>query len=72
VPQFQVCELPVPGVGGEGGEPVPVDVSEPQLRARVRALLRTIIRIPAGQEDMSRMPVMSATHAPSRTSLSPS
>jgi hypothetical protein len=33
VPQFQVRELAFPGAGGEGGEPVPVDVGEPQLRA---------------------------------------
>ena len=32
VPQLQVRELAVLGVGGEGGEPVPVDVGEPQLR----------------------------------------
>ena len=37
VPQFQVSELAFLRVGGEGGEPVPVDVGEPQLRARVRA-----------------------------------
>ena len=30
---------PLPGVGGEGGEAVPVDVGEPQLRAGVRPLL---------------------------------
>jgi len=31
-------ELAFPGVGGERGEPVPVEVGEPQLRARVQAL----------------------------------
>jgi hypothetical protein len=40
VPQFQVRELAVPGVGGERGEPVPVEVGEPQLRPRVRAYPR--------------------------------
>ena len=34
VPQLQVRELAFPGVGGEGGEPVAVDVGEPQLRPR--------------------------------------
>jgi hypothetical protein len=28
VPQFQVGELPAPGVGGKAGEAVPVDVGE--------------------------------------------
>jgi hypothetical protein len=37
VAEFQVSELPFLRVGGEGGEPVPVEVGEPQLRARVRA-----------------------------------
>jgi hypothetical protein len=30
VPQLQVSKLAVRGIGGEGGEPVPVDVGEPQ------------------------------------------
>ena len=34
VPQFQVSELAFARVGGEGGEPVPVDAGEPQLRSR--------------------------------------
>jgi hypothetical protein len=34
VPQLQVRELALVRVGGEGGEPVPVDVGEPQLRPR--------------------------------------
>jgi hypothetical protein len=33
VAQFQVGELAAFRVGGEGGEPVPVEVGEPQLRA---------------------------------------
>jgi hypothetical protein len=39
VPQLQVGELAFPRVGSEAGEPVPVDVGEPQLRPGVRALL---------------------------------
>ena len=37
VPQLQVSELAFLRIGGEAGEPVAVDVGEPQLRARVRA-----------------------------------
>ena len=36
VPHFEVGELPADGVGEEGGEPVPVEIGEPQLRAGVR------------------------------------
>jgi hypothetical protein len=36
--QFQVRELAFLRVGGQGGEPVAVDVGEPQLSAGVRAL----------------------------------
>ena len=39
VTQFQVSELAAFRVGGESVEPVPVEVGEPQLRSRVRALL---------------------------------
>ena len=39
MPQVQVGQLPGPGRGGEAGEPVPADVGEPQLRARMRAFL---------------------------------
>jgi hypothetical protein len=39
VPQFQASELPALGAGGEAGDPVAVDVGEPQLRAGVRAFL---------------------------------
>ena len=39
VPQLEVGELALLRVGGEGGEPVPVEVGEPQLRSGVRALL---------------------------------
>ena len=49
VPQLQVSELAFLRVGGEGGEPVPVDVGEPQLRAGCGRSLRTMTRIPAGQ-----------------------
>jgi hypothetical protein len=60
------------GVGGEGGEPVAVDVGEPQLRARAGRSFRTMTRIPAGQPGRSSRPVMSATQAPSLTWPSPS
>jgi hypothetical protein len=33
VAQFQVSELPALGAGGETGEPVAINVGEPQLRA---------------------------------------
>ena len=72
VPQFQVGELAFPRVGGEGGEPVPVDVGEPQLRPGCGRSLRTMTRIPAGQDDRSSISVMSATQAPSLTCPSPS
>jgi hypothetical protein len=36
VAQFQVRELPFPRVRGEGGEPVPAKVGEPQLRPGMR------------------------------------
>ena len=39
VQQLQVRELALLRVGGEGGEPVPVDVGEPQWRPRARAFL---------------------------------
>ena len=39
VPEFQVRELAFLRVGGEGSEPVPVDVGEPQLRPGMRPLL---------------------------------
>jgi hypothetical protein len=66
VAEFQVSELAALGVGGEGGETVAVDVGEPQLRAGVRAFLRTMTRIPRGQFTRSSMPVISATQAPGR------
>ncbi len=72
VPQFQVRELAFPGVGGERGEPVPVEVGEPQLGPGCGRSLPTMTRIPAGQEDRSSRPVMSATQAPSLTCPSPS
>jgi hypothetical protein len=39
VAELQVGKLAAPGVGGEAGEAVAVDVGEPQLRARVRTFL---------------------------------
>lgn len=39
LPQFEVGELAAFGAGGEAGDPVPVDVGERQLRARMRAFL---------------------------------
>jgi hypothetical protein len=48
VPEFQVSELAALSVGGEAGEPVPVDVGEPQLRSRVRALFPDDDPHPAG------------------------
>jgi hypothetical protein len=65
--QLQVSDLPAAAVGDEGGDPVPVGVGDPQLRARMGALRRTISRIPGGQEARSNMPVNSATQAPGRT-----
>ena len=38
MPQFQIGQLPADAVGRERGQPVPVDIGEPQLRTRVRAL----------------------------------
>ena len=49
VPQLEVGELAFPGVGGDGGEPVAVEVGEPQLGSGVRRSLRTMTRIPAGR-----------------------
>jgi hypothetical protein len=37
VPQLQNGQLALGGVGGERGDPVSVDVGDPQLRPRVRA-----------------------------------
>ncbi len=39
VPQLQVSQLPAGAGGDECGDPMPVDVGDPQLRARVRAFL---------------------------------
>ena len=71
VPQFQVGELAALRVGGQAGEPVPVDVGEPQLRAGCGRSFRAMTRILAGQPSRSSRPVMSATQAPSRTSPPP-
>ena len=72
VPQFQVRELAFPGVGGERGEPVPVEVGDRSCAPGCGRSLRTMTRIPAGQEDRSSRPVMSATQAPSLTCSSAS
>ena len=69
VPQFQVRELAFSRVGGEGGEPVPVNRSCAPGWGRS---LRTMTRIPAGQDDKSSIAVMSATQAPSLSCPSPS
>jgi hypothetical protein len=47
VPQFQVSELTCAVVGGETGEPVPVKLGEPQLRAGLGTFLAEDHRIPA-------------------------
>ena len=39
VPELEVGELTAAGAGGKAGEPVAVDVGEPQLGAGVRAFL---------------------------------
>jgi hypothetical protein len=64
VPELQVSELAAPGTGGKGGEPVAVDIGEPQLRPAMRALL-------ADDDPHAGRPVagvqqagMSVTHAP--------
>ena len=67
VPKFQVSERAALSVGSEGGEPVPVNIGEPQLRARRGRSLQTIARVPSGQPDNSSRPVSSATRAPGRT-----
>jgi len=46
VPQLEICELPFPCVGGKRSEAVPVEVGEPQLRARVRAPRATVLTPP--------------------------
>ena len=65
VPQFQVRELAFPRVGGEGGEPCPSTSVNRSCAPGCGRSLRTMTRIPAGQDDRSGIPVMSATHAPS-------
>jgi hypothetical protein len=55
------------GVGEERRHPVPVDVGEGELRARMGRSLRRISRDPSGHDDRSIMPVASATQAPSRS-----
>ena len=51
VPELKVSELAFPRVSRESGEAVAVDVGEPQLRAGCGRSLRTMTRIPAGQEE---------------------
>ncbi len=66
VASFQVGELPAAGVGGEGGEPVAVDVGEAQLGAGVGAFLTHDDPHRRRQPDRSSRPVISATQAPGR------
>jgi hypothetical protein len=63
---------PFPGVGDQGGEQVAVDAGERSCTPWRGRSLRTMTRIPAGQDDRSRSPVMSVTHAPYLTSPYPS
>ena len=56
VPELQVRELPAFRAGGQAGEPVPVDVGEPQLRPGMRALL-------ADDDPHSRGPAVQVEHA---------
>ena len=56
VPQFQVRELALLRAGGEGGEPVPVDIGEPQLR-------RPGAGVPSGRLRAFRRPVAEVQHA---------
>ena len=55
VPQLEIGELPAPGAGGEAGVPVPVDVGDPQMRARVRAF-------PAGDDPHALRPGRQVQH----------
>ena len=70
VPQLEVGQLTSRaagrGVGRERGDPVAVDVLDPQWAPGWGRFLRMTTRIPAGQRVRSSMPVSSATNAPSR------
>jgi hypothetical protein len=55
------------GVGEERRHPVPVDVGEGELRARMGAFLAQDQPRPFRHDDRSIMPVASATQAPSRS-----
>jgi hypothetical protein len=70
VADLQIGQLALCLVRRYGRVPVPVDVRDPQLGADVRDFLADDDRIPAGREDRSSTPVMSATHAPSRSTPS--
>jgi hypothetical protein len=48
VAEFEVGKLSCACVGGEGGEAVPVDVGEPQLRTGCGRSFRTMSGTPAG------------------------
>ena len=64
--QFQIGQLPADAVGRERGQPVPVDIGEPQLRTRVWAFGPDDDPHPFRPPVESITPVSSATHAPSR------
>jgi hypothetical protein len=72
VPQFQVSQLPGLSAGGKRGEPVPVDIGEPELRTRMRAFFADDDPHALRPGRQVQGPVSSATHAPSRTPPSPS
>jgi hypothetical protein len=76
VPQLEVGELGTgpagAGVGGERGDPVAVDVGDPQLRPGCGRSGRMITRIPGGHPDRSSSPIASASWAFSRISPSAS
>jgi hypothetical protein len=67
VTQFQVSELPGPGVGGEAGDPVPADTGEPQPGAGVGLFLADDHPHPLRPGRQVQRPVSSATQAPGRT-----
>jgi hypothetical protein len=67
VPQFEIGELAAGGVGGEGGDAVPVDAGQAQLRAGMWAFLAHDDPHPLRQERRLSTSVTSATQAPSRS-----
>ena len=64
--QFEIGQLSAFGVGGERGDPVPVDVGQAGWAPGWGRSFRAITRIPVGQPVRSSSPVSSATQAPSR------